>query len=573
MDRDFFQEMSHGRLVLLLGVLAYFFLMFGNGIVSLTHPDEVFYVQSAKEMLARRSWWTPVIFDEPHFEKPIFFFWLLTLGIKVFGLSPFVARFWPAFFGILGVGATYAMAWMLFERKGTAFLSGFILMSSFIYLALSRAVLTDMVFSIWVTASIAFFYWGYKFPRRKTRGVILSFAASAIAVLTKGILGFVFPAAVVLVFLVYKKDLAFLKNKGTAAGVFLFLVIALPWHISMYQQYGDIFIHEYFYNVHIRRLLAAEHLKLDNWYFYPGLIFAGILPWSFFWIPAAVSAYKKLMQKPEADPPVAPPWAKKRDRRDQIFFLLAWIVGIFAFVQPAHSKLASYVFPVFPAVAILIASYLDEDMEDLQAKKASKVLAVCGYIFCVFLAGVSAAALVAGKIYMDILINLRPVFIFSALSLLLAVLVFVFNLKRHYIQMLFSCAGITVLLLVTAFLAKPYIEPWVSCKDVSDLFKTMDHSDSVVMTSKFYVRGIRFYTDRKTAVIDINGKGFFSPHPVAFLNTDEKVLAMLASQPVTYAIVKKGNIHDLKRITRGHPYRLEELGGSAGKYIIRIEKI
>jgi 4-amino-4-deoxy-L-arabinose transferase-like glycosyltransferase len=545
--------------MLLLGVLAYFFLMFGNGIVSLTHPDEVFYVQSAKEMLAHHNWWTPIIFDEPHFEKPIFFFWLLALAIKLFGLSPFVARFWPAFFGIVGAGAAYSIAWMLFRRKKTAFLAGFILTSSFIYLALARAVLTDMVFSVWVTISIAFFCWGYQFPSRKPAGMILCWVTSAIAVLTKGILGFIFPSATVLIFLVYKKNLVFLKTQWMGVGALLFFAIVLPWHISMYQHYGDTFVREYFYNVHIRRLLAAEHPKLDNWYFYPGLIFAGILPWSLFWIPAVISAYKGFRQNTA--------------RRDPIFFLWAWLIGIFAFVQPAHSKLASYIFPIFPAVAILIASYLDEAMEELREKKVSKTFAVCGYILCVFLAGVAAAALVAGQIYRDVLIDLKPVFVLAALLVSLAGLILAFNLKKAYLKMFFSCAGITVSLLATSFLARPYIEPWVSCKAISEDLKILDRSDGVVIASKFYVRGVRFYTDRRMAVIDINGKGFFSPHPIPFLNTDEKVFALLATQSMTYAIVKEGNVNDLKRIIRGHPYRLEELGGRGGKYIVRIRKI
>jgi len=79
-------------------------------------------------------------------------------AIKWFGLTPFVARFWPAFFGIIGVGITYWLAWMLFQRKRLAFISGLILSTSLIYIALSRAVLTDMIFSVLVVISLAFFY-------------------------------------------------------------------------------------------------------------------------------------------------------------------------------------------------------------------------------------------------------------------------------------------------------------------------------------------------------------------------------------------------------------------------------
>jgi len=53
MEKNWFDQKDHVVLIGILAVLSYFILMFGNGLVSLTHPDEVFYIQSAKEMLAK----------------------------------------------------------------------------------------------------------------------------------------------------------------------------------------------------------------------------------------------------------------------------------------------------------------------------------------------------------------------------------------------------------------------------------------------------------------------------------------------------------------------------------------
>jgi len=157
MDKNWFDQRPHGVLLAILLVLAYFLLMFGNNIVSLTHPDEVFYIQSSKEMLAHNRWFTPMIFDEVHFEKPFLSFALFSLALKWFGITAFAGRFWPSLFGIIGVGVAYWIAWILFKRKQLAFFAGLILSSSFIYLALSRAVLTDMIFSVIVAISIGFF--------------------------------------------------------------------------------------------------------------------------------------------------------------------------------------------------------------------------------------------------------------------------------------------------------------------------------------------------------------------------------------------------------------------------------
>ena len=107
MGNSAFEDRSHKILVGILLVFAYFMLMFGNGIVSLTHPDEVFYIESAKEMVENGKWFTPMIFDEVQFEKPFFAFALFAGAIKWFGLNSAAARFWPAFFGILGVAVVY----------------------------------------------------------------------------------------------------------------------------------------------------------------------------------------------------------------------------------------------------------------------------------------------------------------------------------------------------------------------------------------------------------------------------------------------------------------------------------
>ncbi len=116
-----FPATSHKKLILILIFFSYFCHMFGNGRVALSHPDEVFYAQTAKEMLVHHSWLTPYIFDQPQFEKPFLFYWLLAVARKFCGDSPFVARFWPAFFGMLGVVVTYLMAWMLIANKRLVF--------------------------------------------------------------------------------------------------------------------------------------------------------------------------------------------------------------------------------------------------------------------------------------------------------------------------------------------------------------------------------------------------------------------------------------------------------------------
>lgn len=551
----FFENRQHHILLLMLLIIAFFMLMFGNGIISLTHPDEVFYIQSSKEMLAHRSWFTPMIFDHVQFEKPFLAFMLFAGAMKWFGTSPFVARLCPALFGMIGVLITYWISWMLFNNKKTAFLSGLIITTSLIYIALSRAVLTDMIFSVFVTIAMGFFYESYSNKKCSDKHMLAGFVFSALAVLTKGFLGIAFPILIMLIFTGLRRDMgAFFGRKSFWVGLGVFALLSFPWHVCMYLQHGPWFIEEYFYNVHVRRLFASEHARLDNWYFYLMLMFVGVLPWSLFWITTVKNCFKSIREKMEHAP--------------QIMFLLSWIAGVYLIMQPAHCKLASYIFPVFPAIAILFAHSITKQLNG--DTKSQGMLSLTGYGMSILLLVIIVVGLFFARKYENVLFNLTPVYILSSLLLIISAGLFILNKRKNMNALVFAHSFVSCVLLVALFFARPYVEPWVSCIEVSGRLAKLDQSTSVVLASKFYVRAVRYYTDRDMAVIDINGKGFWSPHPIPFLNTDQKVTEFLKSQPVTYAVVKESNVDDLRRITNQAPFRREELGGEAGKYIIKI---
>ncbi len=111
------KELKH--IFILLG-LSYIFFMLGNGLVSLSNPDEVFYAQTAKEMAKHNSWMVPYLFDAPQFEKPVLLYWLLRIGLIIFPNPNFAARFFPALFAGLGVVAVYFLSLLGFknEKKG-----------------------------------------------------------------------------------------------------------------------------------------------------------------------------------------------------------------------------------------------------------------------------------------------------------------------------------------------------------------------------------------------------------------------------------------------------------------------
>ncbi len=249
---------------------------------------------TAHEMSAKNEWLTPVIFGQPQFEKPPLIYWLLEIAFKTWGESAFTARLFPAVFAVLGVMAVYLLGLMGFKDERKAFLSAVILASSAFYAGMGKTVFTDMIFSVFILCAMTMFVLGFTDRRKQAIGIIGFYVFCALGTLTKSPLGFLIPQLAVVLFLLYQRQISFLMNWWVPTGILLCLGLALPWYVYIYSQYGQAFIHEFFYNDHWRRLLVAEHRGNDHWFFYPMTMFAGVFPWSLFLMAAWVDLFKRL---------------------------------------------------------------------------------------------------------------------------------------------------------------------------------------------------------------------------------------------------------------------------------------
>lgn len=559
MSKSQFELISHQRLLGILFVLAYLFLMAGNGLLSLTHPDEVFYILSAREMVQHNSWLTPMIFNHIQFEKPILPYALFAFAIKTFGEGPFVARFWPAFAGILGVMLTYWMAWMLFHRKKVAFLAGLILTSSIIFVVLSHAVLTDMIFTSLVAASIGFFCLAMKDQNQHWRGMIWGFVFCAAAVLTKGILGFIFTIGTMLFYLFWTRQWNKINFKALLVGLILFLILALPWHVIMIQKYGHVFIDEYFKNVHFRRLVEAEHKRLNTFYFYPMVMFIGLMPWSFFWIFIIQGIRDK--------------FHKTASQFNEIKFLLGWIAMVFVPLQIAASKLASYILPAFPALAILMAYFIILATDEKQEKSTDRALMkLTAWLTGVFFVLLMIGAWIAKSHFQEVTISSGLLFFVSIILFVFAIVIVVSCYRRQYGAMAFGITAITALILFNIVFLIPQLENLTSSKKICEVFNKMNMPKQLVFTSKILSRAVYFYTGNPVAVIDIGGSGYWSHHPIPYFNVDQQIIDYLNKNREMYAIVRDRTVEDFNRLAQSQPYDIKELYSLGGKKIIHVVK-
>ena len=539
------------RKLLLLTLLCGVFFFLGNGIVGLTNPDEVFYVGTAKEMAQHNTWVIPYLFGQPQFEKPILTYWLLRIGLLIFGDSNFGSRFFPALFAMCGVWATYWIALSGFGNRRKAFLSAIILMSSFLYVGIARTVFTDMIFSVFIALALASFFWAYQRPRWKSVGLILFYLMSALAVLTKGPLGCVIPFLVVLLFLFLRKELRFLVSIPSLVGLILFLFVSLPWYCFMVQKYGQSFIQEFYINDHLRRIVEAEHHGSDKWFFYPGTMLFGLFPWTIFLGGALVSYFRRFF--------------KKESTVVVQLFLLIWVAVVFCVFQAAHSKLVSYILPVFPALALITGDYVDDRIR----RRGNKIAPL--FLATVIMLVALPLTMLFGMLFLPAFLppaNLTSLILTVYTALIIGMIILVRRRKLLWTLYLLGLQAVFVLGLI--FFSYPYYADHVMSKNAVDYLKTNYQVQGRVLSTKIMMRGVRYYGGWDMAFWNISKGQFFSPHPVPDLNSDAKALAFLRSQPVTYGIIGKKNWIELERISNANGIKAELLKIIGDQYVVRV---
>ena len=335
---DLIRRLERWSPLLLVGGTAAFYLL-RLGASGLYDPNEGMYAEIPREMVLLGDWLTPHFNFIRYFEKPPLLYWLTALSYHLLGFSEFSSRLVTALAAVAGVGATYGIGRDLWgKRVGLA--SGLILATSFGYFIFSRIIVTDMLF----TALLALTFWAVlrglldDRPRRGT--MLLAYMAMGLAILTKGLIGLVFPLLTVGGFVLLTRDRALLRRLELLRGGAIFLAITAPWHILMGRKNPGFFWF-YFVHEHFLRFVGRRELDYAPMPLYAFLIMVVIwaFPWSVF-LPVALRRY----------------WPRAVGSREErgILFALLWSASVIGFFALTPSRLEYYSMPAFPALALLV---------------------------------------------------------------------------------------------------------------------------------------------------------------------------------------------------------------------------
>jgi len=307
----------------------------------LIDPDEPRYAEIPREMLATGDFLTPRLNGVHYFEKPPLLYWVNAGFIRLGGHNPFAARLAVR---LAAVGSAFALlAGLGAAGSLTGLYAAVIFLSAPLAFGLSRVNLTDGLLTFAMTLSLVSVLW---FLRRReanqgTAGpAILLGVSVAAAVMTKGLIGIVFPGLVFLVWVALVGEWRRVRDLVLSWATPVFFGLAAPWFILM-EKANPGFSRFFFIHEHFQRYATSEAHRPGPVYFFVGLFLVGFLPWTLFLGPA-------LKRFSRFDRNIF------REHREELFYLL-WLAVILLFFSFSHSKLIPYILPVFPAAAALVA--------------------------------------------------------------------------------------------------------------------------------------------------------------------------------------------------------------------------
>ena len=349
--------MSTSRLAwIALAVFAAVYLLF-LGVRPLIVPDEHRYAAIGLEMIARGDFTVPRLIGFRYFEKPAGGAHLVALAVEAFGRNAFAYRVPSAFgTGLAALLLALAVA-RATGRGGLGALAAIAFSTMVMPVIVGTTVILDAPFAGFVTASLALAWIGLESPRRDLRLGMLALAGLAAggAFLVKGPLAIVLAAMVIGPWLVWERRWRDLLLVPWIPLFFAALAV-LPWGLAIHDREPQ-FWRTFIWVEHVQRFLKPDGNQHAEpwWYFLPVLLVAA-LPWTLS-IPAALrglgsspnedrsSQASKAASTCEGSPPLCS-WIR---------FSLCWIVLPFLFFSASSGKLATYLLPMLPPIAGLVA--------------------------------------------------------------------------------------------------------------------------------------------------------------------------------------------------------------------------
>jgi hypothetical protein len=213
--------------------------------------------------------------------------------------------------------------------------------------------------------------------RPDVRLALLGFAAAALGLLSKGLIGLALPGLVLLIWLAWTRQLRKILRLPWLRGLAILALLALPWFVLAQAQFADML--GYMFGKHqFGRYTGTTFNNGRPWWFYLPCLVLLMFPWVLFIRPLRA-------RRPDTGPADSAPNAA------WLSLLWIWLLAIVGFFSIPNSKLVGYVLPVMPPLALLAALGWGQWMRNKpgQAPKLLHALALLAVLGAVVVTGVA----------------------------------------------------------------------------------------------------------------------------------------------------------------------------------------
>lgn len=354
--------------LVLIGGVAFFWHLGSLGLIDETEP---LFAEASRQMLVTGDWITPFFNGETRFDKPALIYWCQAIAYSIFGVNEWAVRL-PSALAALGLIslALYTIQWYLaredyLEQKVrptrrwlTAALGAAIMALNPEMIVWGRAGVSDMLLVGCMDSALLCFFLGYAQPSKsevKARWYLAFYILIAGAILTKGPVGIVLPALIIGIFLLYMGNAKeVLREMRPLTGLLIILCLSLPWYVLVIWRNGENYINSFFGYHNVERFTSVVNRHSAPWYFYFIIVLLGFAPYSVY-LPLAMARLKFWQRN----------YWRSQERSSQLgLFAFFWFITIFGFFTIAVTKLPSYVLPLMPAAAILVALLWSDIIKD-----------------------------------------------------------------------------------------------------------------------------------------------------------------------------------------------------------------
>ncbi len=455
-------------------------------VIPLTEPDEARYSDISSLMNRSADYITPRLNHVVYLEKPPLAYWATAVLFKGLGESEFTSRL---FSGLCAWGCillVYAMGVSLYDEK-TGLYSAAVLSTFLYHFILGRLNLLDMPLTFLVGLAL---WAGFRFFAgncQRKRWIYLFYFSSALAFLTKGLVGILLPFAIIGIWLVTQKRWRNMLKLIDLLGIGLFLVVASPW-VILVQKANSNFLHYFFISQHLLRYTTDAYGRVTMFYYLP-VIVLGTVPWLAFFIQVLRKGRERALVL----------------KTFKHAFLLTWIIFIFVFYSISASKMATYIGPVFLPMAIILGRAFRSHEEEEPSSERGACRGILRQLPVVIQSLIFLVLLLLPPFLEEYSVPVRewwPWVILPILVLILMVFLTDLVYKRWH-----KGWFLTIYLLSAVFLGSivfplsRYLTPHKSSLPVAQAIKEFIPAGEELYQYRIYLRGINFYCKIRTPIV------------------------------------------------------------------------